>query len=390
MVVVLHFEHDGRPPRDRPALVDAGHGRFDFVLVGQVLGQALSGRVGQGHEHHPLTTMGLALEQLVEGPEAPEQVLRQFHPVDPHDDLPVGPPDPLLEMGQLAGHRRLGRRGPQAVGVGGQGRDEGGVALAPGGPEEGQPLSVGGRPPLGVEAAGAEPGHGGQQLGPDRGRQHPQHRRVGERGVAEVRGAQIGPEPGQGRAHQGEVVVLHQDPPSFGGHLGHGAGEQFVELAVCLPRLHPPVVATRSAGRVEQVVVAEPEGRIRDHVVGHAEHLGIRVHELDPEAVVVHHPGGGGRPVRLAQGTGHPGGTGALHRGVDRSGQPAPGGGRHRAAILEAKGQGSPVGNEHGVAEPPVPVSVGAVDGHGGTLPGDCPAGSHGPHPVVTQSPLDS
>ena len=86
--------------------------------------------------------------------------------------------------------------------------------------------------------------------------------------------AEIGPLAGQRRAHQGQVIVLDEDPAADRCDLGHPFGELLVELAVGVPGLRPPMVGPGPVGGVEEVVVAEPEHGVGHHVVGQVENSG--------------------------------------------------------------------------------------------------------------------
>ena len=224
---------------------------------------------------------------------------------------------------------------------------------------------VAGGPPLGMEPAGPEPGHAGQQL-VDRGiGEHPQHRGVGEGGVGEVDRPQVGPLAGQFRPHQGQVIVLDQDPSALGGHGRHPLGEQPVVQPVGLPRLGEPPVGPGSPGRVEEVVVAEPQGGVGDHVVGHPIDVRLRVDELDAEPFLHHEPLVGGLSVGVAQGTGHPGGPGAGHHRVQGPGQPTGSLASDQPAVgLLAERERAPVGHHHQVVKGPSGFRIGRGTGH--------------------------
>jgi len=119
-VVILDVEHDRRPIRCSPAFVDARHRGLDLVLVGEVLGQSLARRVGERDEDHSTTTVRLALEELVEGPESAEEVLRELHAVDSDHDLAVGVADPFVDPQGRFRHRGVRGRLGELFGVDGQ------------------------------------------------------------------------------------------------------------------------------------------------------------------------------------------------------------------------------------------------------------------------------
>ncbi len=225
---------------------------------------------------------------------------------------------------------------------------------------------VAGGPALGVEPAGAEPGHAGQQLVDGGVGEHPQHRGVGERGVGEVDRPEVRPFPGQLRADQGQVVVLDQHPAPLGGHCRHPLGEQAVVEPVGLPRLGPPPAGPGSPGGVEEVVMAEPQGGVGDHVVGHPIDVGLQVEELDAEPVLHHQSLVGGLSIGVAQGTGHPRRPGAGHHRVQGPRQPTGGLAPDEPAVgVLVERERSPVGHHHQVVEGPVGSMVGGWDGHG-------------------------
>ncbi len=189
--------------------------------------------------------------------------------------------------------------------------------------------------------------------------------------MGEVDGAQVRAQVAECGPDECQVVVLDEDPAAVGGDGGHPLGDLPVELAVRVPRLHPPPIGTRSAGRVEEVVVTEPEGPVRDHVVGEVVEGRIRFDELDAQALDRHQPGGSGGPVALAERAGNPGCARAGDEGVQRSGQPAPHRTGYRHAVLDPERERSPVGDEHGIRQRPtccgrwpVPRSGGGVDTH--------------------------
>jgi hypothetical protein len=124
--------------------------------------------------------------------------------------------------------------------------------------------------------------------------------------VAEVNGAKVGTGLGQHSAGQCEVVVLDK-------HGGAGARlfrdrlcEEQVELAVGVPGLHPVAIEAGSAGQIEEVVVAEPQGGVGDDVVSHPVDVGIGFQRDDVQAVFGHEALGRGKPVGLAHRGGHP------------------------------------------------------------------------------------
>ena len=269
------------------------------------------------------------------------------------------------------------------------GDDEGGRPRRSPRAGRGQPGPEGGRPALRVEPARRRSGPWRQQLVAHGGGEHPQDGRVGERGVGEVGGAQVGPQLGQERGrHQGQVVVLDEDPAPLGCHLGHPLGHQPVEGAVGVPGLHPPPVGPGPAGRVEQVVVAEPQGGVGDHVVGEVVDVGRRARPSS-----IRSPSAAIRPWAAATRSaslsvdGHPGGAGALDQGVERPARPPPRCGGDGPAVLHAEGQRAPVGDQDGVGQRPVrrgrrrPAGTGRRRGHAGTLPRRRPTGHS--HPAV-------
>ena len=79
---------------------------------------------------------------------------------------------------------------------------------------------------------------------------------------------QVGALLGQHAAEQGEVVVLHQHGVALAGARGDDVGHGPVVGPVPLPGLPPVPVEARPVRQVEEVVMAVPQGRVGDDVVG--------------------------------------------------------------------------------------------------------------------------
>src|ERR1039458_6353394 len=115
--------------------------------------------------------------------------------------------------------------------------------------------------------------------------------------------AEIGPHREKFGPQQGEVVVVDQDSPPVGRHLGDPIGEETVVVTVGMPGFGPVPVGAGPAGGVEQMVVAEPEGGVGDHVVGHLVERRVGLEELEMQPGLVGHSLGNGHPVGRTQAT---------------------------------------------------------------------------------------
>ncbi len=143
-------------------------------------------------------------------------------------------------------------------------------------------------PPVAVEAAGAVAGHAVEELAVGVVGQHAQHVRIGEGRVEEVHGAQVGPALGQHPAEQREVVVLHQHRGALVRPVRHRVGHGLVVGPVALPRRPPVAVEPGPARQVEEMVVAVPQRRVGDDVVGLT--VGVVVDHDGDQVESVAHP----------------------------------------------------------------------------------------------------
>ena len=145
------------------------------------------------------------------------------------------------------------------------------------------------------------------------------------------------------------MVVLDEDPAPVRCDLGHPLGHHARYVAVGVPGLHPPAVGAGPAGRVEQVVVAEPQGGVGHHVVGEVvERRASGSTSSMREPVVGHQPCRRRPRSASPNGAGHPGGAGARDQRGRASRRARPRGGAP-AAVLHRKASGPTVGDDHGV-----------------------------------------
>ena len=107
-------------------MVDALGRVLHIGPVGEILGQPLPARVGQGHVHHLAPPLGVGQQQLLEGQHAAHDVLGRLQAVRAHDHAPpahLGPQG--LEGGGASGRGRLRL---EDVGLGPERGHEGGRA----------------------------------------------------------------------------------------------------------------------------------------------------------------------------------------------------------------------------------------------------------------------
>ncbi len=104
-----------------------------------------------------------------------------------------------------------------------------------------------------------------------------------ERGVGEVRQAQVGARRAHHPRHECEVVVVHEHLLALGRGLGDDGGERRVHRHVAVPRVVEVTIEPGSPGEVEEPVVEEPQHRVRDHVVVHAVQRRVQVEQAQVE-----------------------------------------------------------------------------------------------------------
>ena len=345
--VVRLRQHDRRPVLGRPERVVDPLGRVLHVgRVGEILGEPLPRRIGEGQVDHLAAPLGALGQQLLEGEHPPHNVLRGLHAIRPGDDAA------LTQLGA----QRVGRRGArwrrrlfgEHVGVGAERGHErarrrpagGGVA-----PEEA------GLPLVAVEAAGAVAGHAVEQLGRHVVGQHLEDGRRSERRVQEVHGAQVGPALGEHPTEQREVIVLHRHDVAFVGPRHDGVGHGAVVGPVALPRDPPVAVEARPVRQIEEMVVDVPQRRVGHDVVGLAVRVVVDLDGDEVEPVEVHEPPGHGLAVRRPHRHRGPRGAGPRQQAVDRGGQSAAGRDRNELAVAPgAERQRPPVGDDDSAA----------------------------------------
>ncbi len=269
-------------------------GALDRAEVLRVLGNVLSGRIEERQHRDAAVHLRMSIEVVLEGLEPTDDVLRRVRAVDAkHQEL--GPPrgelgleetdvvalGELGELGSVDGDRAGHGLRPAAV-ERADIRLE--VALAvhevSGGAHEVQP------PALGVEAHDVVGEQAFVDGPPDRIRQDaPQVglrpgdvHEVGERRVR----ALLADEP----RRQVQVVVVeeHRRVGLRVQLCEHGVRERGVHRHVAfLPRVVRPRIDVRCIGQGPEVVLEEPEGRVRDDVVEPV--VGRRIVRNQPEAV---------------------------------------------------------------------------------------------------------
>ena len=119
--VVGRLEHDRRPPRRRPLLVEPGDQALDLLPVGEVLGQALPRRVHERARTPPApATPGSAASRSSNAWKPAQQVLRQLDAVDPRQHDPVA--DHVVELGHRVDGGRRRATAAEVVGSAAEGR----------------------------------------------------------------------------------------------------------------------------------------------------------------------------------------------------------------------------------------------------------------------------
>ena len=252
-----------QPAPARPLGVDLLGQRLDLLPVGQVLGQAQPGRVDHGGEDHLAAQVRARVQQLVEGPEAPEHVLGQLDPVDPDDQPAVA--DGRRSAGsapaRTPGTRPPSRRSSMSVAAGDtkvtgvrprRSRQQASKASAH--RAEWKPHA----PPPARPASSSDATASGR-VASSRGRAP---RRVQEGGGAHIRPP--------GRQHfrdEGQLVVVDQHGGPGRGRLGRGRRELLVDGPEPFPRRPPVAVEAGPAGQVPEAVQAKPQRLVGDHVV---------------------------------------------------------------------------------------------------------------------------
>ena len=155
-----------------------------------------------------------------------------------------------------------------------------------------------------MKAAGPETGHGLHQLEAGAVRHHGEVICRTERRVREERGLEIWSALRQIPSDEGQVVVVHDDGRTCRGLLRDRVGKGLVEQAVPSPCLVPDAVETWATRMVEQPVVQEPQGPVRDHVYGRSPDLGRDGDHAQLERVLSggHRDAGGMHAICLGHG----------------------------------------------------------------------------------------
>ncbi len=335
----------GVQPSDRPIGVVDALGRVLHVgAVGEILRQPLPAGIRKRNVHHLAAPLGIRPQQFLEGEHPPHDVLRRLHAVGARDDAAPAHLVPQCRRRRNA----LGRGGLflQHAGVGAERRHErrgcsrSGRGRGVTGQEPGLPL-------VAVEAAGRVAGHAVEQLRPHVVGQHPEHVGRGEGRVQEVHRAQVRARLGQHPPEEREVVVLHEDGVALAGPGRHDVGHGTVVGPVALPRLPPVAVEARPVRQVEEVMMAVPQRRVGDDVVGLPVGLVVDDHGQQVEPVLVHEALGDRLAVRRPHRHRGPRRAAPREEPVQGGGQPAAGGhGDQRAVGPGAEGERAAVGDD--------------------------------------------
>ncbi len=169
----------------------------------------------------------------------------------------------------------------------------------------------------------------------------------GERRVQEVHRAQVRARLGQHPPEQREVVVLHEDGVALAGPRRHDVGHRTVVGPVALPRLPPVAVEARPVRQVEEVMMAVPQRRVGDDVVGLPVGLVVDDHGQQIEPVLVHEALGDRLAVRRPHRHRGPRRAAPREDPVQGRGQAAAGGHRDQRAVGPgAEGQRAAVGDD--------------------------------------------
>ncbi len=115
-----------------------------------------------------------------------------------------------------------------------------------------------------------------------------------------MHGAQVGAFLGEHAPEKREVVVLHEHDLALAGARRHHVCDRPVVGPIRLPGRPPVPVETRPERQIEEVMVAVPQGRVGDDVVGLTIGVVVDDHGHEVEALLVHQALGDGGAVRRA------------------------------------------------------------------------------------------
>jgi hypothetical protein len=276
------------------AVVDHRHQGLDPLEVLRVLRHIRPRRHQLGHEGHVLVELRVLLQEQVEGREPTQHVLGQVGPIDADDQvLAPAPLQLLLELADPVAPRVRARRGGvDRERVGAHPRlmaavvpDDAAVEVDVVAHQVSAALQE--VPPVGarVEADDVVGQEAVVDLGADVARQHPPGVGLRPWDVDEVVQERIAPLAPHQRRQRVEVVVVdhHDRLVTVGDLVQHRPRQVLVDDVVAeLERLDLVAPDVRRVGQVPQVVLDEPQHRVREHVVEAV--VGVRLggDELDP------------------------------------------------------------------------------------------------------------
>ena len=281
--------------------VDAGDHLADRGGVLGVLADGGPRRRVDGHEADRRTELRVAVQQLLEGEEAAERVLRRFDAVGAHDHPRVaGPLETSLETRLPVGHA-LGPGEPgKAVGI-----DRDRIrrdADPPVAPADRAPVTVdpgvaheardGVQELVGVAVGLEADDVAAQQPLADRAAdalgQHLPDARRRPRDVVEVEDRGVGPQLTNERGGQVQVVVLEEHDRALHAlrRLDDGLRQRPVGGPVAIaPRVDQRTVDVRAVRQRVHLVLQEPQERVRHGLVEGAVHVARQVDVVEPQVL---------------------------------------------------------------------------------------------------------
>ena len=352
--VVLDAHLDRHPAAALEPVVHAPRLALDRGDVLGVLGDVLPGRVEQGEHPDPAVRVGLGLEVELVGAEAAHDVLRRVGPVDAEDQLLRPPLDQLtlgrehrlalrqlLELGRVDGDRMdADERAPPACSAQYSTKSHSAPRRSPRRAKEVDPPAV-----------GVEPDHVVREepvvdRGPHPLREHVPVVRLRPRDVDEMREQRVRRTVADESRREIEVVVVEE-------HRRLGCRVQLLDDRVREPLVHPRVavcprvlerdVDRRRVRKLPEVVLQEPEHRVRDDVVEPVVRRRVVLDEPQPDGravaeALVDRALGSNRAVLVAHRARDPGDVVMGHEPAKSGDEPAASATRHALAVLARVG----------------------------------------------------